>query len=53
MISAAEVKQTFFLASLRDPSLHRRPTIAIDVRALLQVLSPLAKFIIQDEDDDN
>ncbi len=45
MISAAEVKQTFFLASLSDLSLHKRPTVAIDMRVLMYVFGPAKRLI--------
>lgn len=49
MISSAEVKHAFFLAALKDESLQKRPTIAIDVRTFWQILKPIKKFVDRNE----
>lgn len=47
MISAAEVRQKFFMASLTDASLHKRPTVAIDMNVLMYVFGPAKRLLLE------
>ena len=48
MMTAAEIKQVFYLAALDDAQLHNRPTVAIDERAFYEVLGPLMGYLEQE-----